>query len=253
MASRSALGHAPARSGCIPGRPLPCDIATEETALIYQHPYGINVARRGRSGGIWFTQSSQYNPERGEEELFQSLDMPTPDGMLSYLPPSDGPEETLAAPVAEGLVFANGITLDEDRGYLYVGETMAGVARRYQVDIEAGQVSEPTVVFERFSPDNLDLDRDNRLWITSPLLSEVVVLDFDTGNRSSVFRISTPESLSIVAEVEARLAQGSSWLELFAPPLWEPGPGPTTGVILSEEEGVVFVSGFDNALIGLEF
>ena len=40
------------------------EIATEKTTLIYQHPYGINVARRDRAGGIWFTQSSQNNPER---------------------------------------------------------------------------------------------------------------------------------------------------------------------------------------------
>ena len=229
------------------------DTATEETTLIYQHSYGINVARGDRNGGIWFTQSSQNTPERGEEELFQSLDMPTPDGALYYLPPFDGSEGTLPVPVAEGLVFANGIVLDEERGYLYVGETMGGVVRRYQVDIEAGQISEPTVVLEGFSPDNLELDRDNRLWITSPLLSEVIVLDLDTGTTNSVFRISTPESLSVIAEAETRLAEGRSWLELFAPPLWAPGPGPTTGVILSEEAGVVFVSGLGNALIQLEF
>ena len=130
---------------------------------------------------------------------------------------------------------------------------VGGVVRRYQVDIEAGSISEPTVVLEEFSPDNLELDRDNRLWITSPLLSEVIVLDLDTGTANSVFRISTPESLSVIAEAETRLAEGRSWLELFAPPLWAPGPGPTTGVILSEEAGVVFVSGLGNALIQLEF
>jgi len=229
------------------------EIATEETTLIYQHPYGINVARRDRAGGIWFTQSSQNNPESGEEETFEAIDNVTPDGALYYLPPADRSENALAVPIVEGLLFANGIALDEDRGYLYVAETMGRRVWRYELDVGVGQVSEPTVLYEGIYPDNLELDLDNRLWITSPVYSEVVVVDLEDGTTNSVFRISTPESVSLVAEIEARIGEDRSWIELFAPPLWGDGPGPTTGVIFSEADGVVFVSGLGNALMRLEF
>ena len=228
------------------------EIATEVTELIYQHPYGINVARRDRSGGIWFTQSTQNNPENGEEELFESVDIPTPDGVLYHLSLADGPEGTMAVPVAEDLVLANGIALDEDNDYLYVAETMGGRVQRYRLDVANGQVSDPTVVLEGIYPDNLELDQHNRLWIANPLGNEIVVLDLDTGTARSVLRISTSESESMIAEVESRLADNMSWLELFVPPLWEPGPGPTTGVIFSEEDGVVFISGLGDALMRLE-
>ncbi len=82
------------------------DIATEATELVYQHQFGINTASGDRSGGIWFTQSTQNKPEQGEKDLFRSVDIPTPDGALYYLPPPNGRESRAAVQLVEGLRFA---------------------------------------------------------------------------------------------------------------------------------------------------
>ena len=84
------------------------NVATEAVELVYQHPFGVNMARGDRRGGIWFTQSTRNGPERGERDLFRSVDVPTPDGALYYLPPASDGKARVAVPVVEGLLFANG-------------------------------------------------------------------------------------------------------------------------------------------------
>jgi sugar lactone lactonase YvrE len=228
------------------------EIATEATERVYQHRYGVNVARGDRSGGIWFTQSTQNNPEHGEEELFRAVAVAIPDGALFYLPPSKAGEKRTAVALVEGLNFANGIALDETAGYLYVAETMGSRVLRFRLDVEAGQVSDQTVALEVNHPDNLELDRQNRLWIASPVRSEIIVFDPATKTAEAVFRISTPESEQLIETIEARIREGAPWLDLMAPDLWEPGPGLITGMILSPDDGPVYLTGLGNALIQLK-
>jgi sugar lactone lactonase YvrE len=227
------------------------DIATEATELVYRHAYGVNVARRDRTGGIWFTQSTRNSPERGEGELFRAVDVAIPDGGLFYLPPPNAGGEPTAVQLVEDLYFANGIALDEDAGYLYVSETMRSRVLRFRIDSATGQVADPTVALEFSYPDNLELDRQNRLWIASPVRSEIVVFDLATETAEPVFRISTPESEHLIEMIDARIREGDSWLELMAPSLWEPGPGLITGIILSPDDGPVYLTGLANALIRL--
>jgi len=228
------------------------DIATEATELVYQHQFGINMARGDRSGGIWFTQSTQNRPEQGEKELFQSVDIPTPDGALYYLPPAAGGESQTAVQLVGGLVFANGLALDETGGYLYLAETLGGRVLQYKLDVQSGQVTDRAVILEVVKPDNIELDRHNRLWIASPVRNEIIVLDLATGTTQSVFRISTPDSERVILEIESRIREGQSWLGLFSAPMWEPGPGPITGMALSAGDGPVYVTGLGNALIQLK-
>ena len=228
------------------------EIATEATERVYQHRYGVNVARGDRSGGIWFTQSTQNNPEHGEEELFRAVAVAIPDGALFYLPPSKTGEKRTAVPLVEGLNFANGIALDETAGYLYVAETMGSRVLRFRLDVAAGEVSDQTVALEVNHPDNLELDRQNRLWIASPVRSEIIVFDPATKTGEAVFRISTPESDQLIETIEARIREGAPWLDLMAPDLWEPGPGLITGMILSPDDGPVYLTGLGNALIQLK-
>lgn len=228
------------------------DIATEATELFYQHPYGINMARADRSGGIWFTQSTRNNPEHGEEELFNSVDITPPDGALFYLPPAGDGEPPVAVQLVEGLKFANGLALDESRGCLYLAETFGGRVWRYSADFHAGRVSKPTVVLEGVNPDNIELDRHDRLWIANPVRNEIVVLDLDAGTSRSVFRISTAESETLVLEAETRIRESRSWLGLVTASFWEPGPGLITGMVLSPNDGTVYVTGLGKALVRLE-
>ena len=227
------------------------EIASEATEKVYQHPFGINTARADSRGGVWFTQSTRNNPERGEEELFESVGVPNPDGALFYLPPGAAADGT-AVLLAEGLNFTNGVVLDEERGLLYMSETMGSRVHRFEIDIEAGTVSNQTAAVEVDHPDNLELDRHGRLWIASPVRSEIVVFDPATGKKEPVFRISTPESEAQIEAIEARLTEGVSWLDLLTPPLYEPAPGPITGLILtSDGEGAAYLTGLGNALIDL--
>jgi sugar lactone lactonase YvrE len=227
------------------------DITTEATELVYQHAYGVNVARRDRGGGIWFTQSTRNNPENGEEELFRAVAVAIPDGALFYLSPSQASENPTAVPLVDDLRFANGLALDEAAGYLYVAETMASRVLRFRMDVAAGQVSDQTIALEVDHPDNLELDRHNRLWIASPLRNEIVVFDPTTHAAESVFRISTPESEHLIETIDARIRDGDSWLDLMVPDLWEPGPGLITGMILPLDDGPIYLTGLGNALVQL--
>lgn len=227
------------------------NVATEAVELIYQHPFGINTARADRRGGIWFSQSTRNGPEFGERDLFKSVDNPTPDGALFYLPPAKDGEARVAVQLVDGILFANGLVLDEDAGYLYLSETFKRVIR-YRVDTAAGTVTDQTTVLDGVKPDNLELDRHNRLWIALPLSSEIAVLDLATGKLEKAFSLLTPEKETLLTTIDARIKAGESWLELFGPPLWEPAPGAMTGMILSPNDGTVYVSGIGNALIKLE-
>lgn len=227
------------------------EIATEATEQIYQHRHGVNAVRADRFGGLWFTQSTQNHPERGQEELYRAMAVAIPDGALFYLPPSEPGEPRRAVELAGGFRFANGLALDETAGTLYLAETLGGGVLRFRVDVASGQVSEPTVVVDAVGPDNLELDRHGRLWIAYPVQSEIVVFDPATDEAESVFRIATPESDRLVATIEERVRAGTPWLDLLGPDLWAPGPGLITGLILSPEGGPVYVTGLGDALIRL--
>lgn len=227
------------------------DVASEVVERVYQHPFGINMAREDRHGGIWFTQSTRNGPENGEVDLFKSVDILTPDGALFYLPPTDDGGERVAVPLIEGLFFANGLVLDEDAGYLYLSETHRGVLR-FRVDTKAGTVTDQIMLVDNVKPDNLELDSHGWLWIALPLTSEIAVYNPATGDLSRVFSLLTLEKEAILAMIEARIQAGESWLELFGPPLWDPAPGAMTGMVLSPYDGTVYSTGLGNAIMKLE-
>lgn len=234
------------------GRIYRVDIASEATELLYQHAYGVNTARRDSRGGVWFTQSTRNTPENGEAELWRAVGAPVADGAVYYLPAARGGETRAAVRVVDSLYFANGLALDEQAGYLYVAETIAGRVLRFRMDVPSGRLTDRTVAAEAPGPDNIELDRSARLWIAVPIRNEIVVLDLNTGATRSVFRIATPRSEELALEGERRIKAGTSVLDLLRPDLWEPGPGAITGIILSPAGGPVYVSNLGNALIRLE-
>jgi sugar lactone lactonase YvrE len=229
------------------------DVATEAVELIYRHPWGVNMARADERGGIWFTQSTRNAPEHGMAGLFRSVDIPTPDGAVLYLPPAvaDGATRTPIV-VVEGLLFANGLVLDEAMGHLYVAETHAARVLRFKVDPATGTLTEQTTVFHGAFPDNVELDSNRRLWIALPISSQIAVLDLATGKVETVFSLLNPEKQAVIQAIEARTKQHASWLELLGPPLWHPAPGLITGMILSPHDGTVYATGLGNAIIRLE-
>jgi sugar lactone lactonase YvrE len=201
------------------------DVTTGESELVYQHGYGVNTAVRDSTGAIWFTQSAKNTPEEGGGRMWAAVDRALEEGALYRLPLQDGRPAGEPELLLDALVFGNGIAIDEAAGHLYVAETMAARVLRFNVDLDAGQLSGRTVVLDGVLPDNLELDGDGQLWVAAPLTNEVVVLDTTSGEPV---------------------------LELLTPEVWAPLPGFVTGVIVGAADGAVYLTGLGNALIRLD-
>ena len=225
------------------------EIATGATERVYRHRYGINTAVRDSRFAIWFTQSAHNTPEEGEPRLWAAVEVAHPEGALYRIPFQEGKPGT-AQLLADSLLFANGIVLDEGAGYLYVAETTGGRVLRYRIDVNAGTVSERTVFVDSTAVDNLELDGSGNLWMAVPMTNELLVVNTVTGARHSAFRSHTPEQAAIVAEFMRRGETGSPRMDLFTPAVWAPLPGPITGLIVGPA-GPVYATGLGNALLRL--
>ena len=185
------------------------DIASEATQLIYQHPFGVNVARRDVSGALWFTQSTENAGPDSQVRLLAAFDTAVLDGALFRIAPA-APGASLATPVrmVSDLYFANGFVIDDTTGQLYLAETGADRVTAFQIDVESGDLSDRRVLAEIATPDNLELDDAGRLWVASPLRNEVFVVDPSTGQATSVFRAADPSKDGMLAEWYRRGAAG---------------------------------------------
>lgn len=86
---------------------------------------------------------------------------------------------TLPTPerILDGLLFANGFTLDEARGKLFLAETVAGHITSYTVDLATGALSDRAVLTTLTTPDNVEQAADGMLWVASPMANQVLVID----------------------------------------------------------------------------
>ena len=225
----------------------------EQVELVHQHEFGANSARRDSSGAIWFTQSTENNGPDSEARMFSAVDTRVADGALFRLA-MDG--KGAFGPAAEvklkGLEFANGLTIDEARGQLYVAETMGDRIVGFDLDVDTGVLSDRRVIAEVTTPDNIELDESGRLWVASPIANALLVVDPDTGDWSTAFHPQTPEHERLMIEWKRRTESGEPRLELFGPDMWSPLPGLFTGLILTSEGGPIYLTGLGNALVKLE-
>lgn len=228
------------------------DVASGATERVYQHPFGVNTACRDTRGAIWFTQSTQNTPEQGEARMFAAVNVPVADGALWRLPVRDGQLATQAEVVLGGLYFANGLVLDEQAGVLYLAELGKDRVLRFRLDVATGRIDGQSTLLTIPLPDNLELDRHGRLWVTLPIRNELIVLDTARGSFDSVFHVQTAAQEETSAEFVRRGAASIPRMELLTPALWAPLPGIVTGVILGPDEGSVYVTGLGDALIRLE-
>jgi sugar lactone lactonase YvrE len=228
------------------------DIASEATELVYQHQFGVNAARRDRTGALWFTQSTENAGPDSEARMFAAVDLSVLDGALFRIAPT-APGDPLPAPVrmVSDLYFANGFVIDEKTGHLYLSETGCDRVDAFRVDIATGELSDRRVIADIVTPDNLELDDAGRLWVVSPLRNEIVVVNPSNGQATSVFRAGSPDNDRTVAEWQRRGTAGEPRLELLTPDLWAPLPGLLTGLILTPGDGPVYLAGLGDALVRL--
>lgn len=227
------------------------EVATGATEKVWQHTFGVNTAVRDSGGALWFTQSAHNTPDDGGDRMWAAVERPLAEGALYRLPMRDGAPAGEPDRKVDGLVFGNGVVIDEDRAVLYVAETMADRVLRFRIDVATGELSDRTVFAEVPTPDNLELDEHGRLWVAAPLTNELVVVDPDTGQVHSAFREMTPAQETAIAEFERRGEAGEPRLDLLGPDAWAPLPGFVTGLILTPGDGPVYLTGLGNALIRL--
>ncbi len=222
---------------------------TETVTVVYDHPYGVNSVHRDRTGAIWFTQSTDNTPEDGVAGLFADINLSVPTGALFRLPGSGAEMSAQAETMVEGIHFANGLTFDNPQEYLYVAETMLDRVLRYRVDVDAGTVSDRMVYATVLTPDNVEMDADDNLWVASPLTNSVIVVDGQCGSLHTVFHAASEGNSRGSAEWVRRSHLGEGRLELFTPELWEPLPGALTGIFWSSDGETTYFGGLGNALL----
>ncbi len=228
------------------------NVTSEATELVYRHSYGVNTARRDRSGALWFTQSTENAGPDSEARLFAVVDVPVPDGALFRIAPAPAGQPP-PAPVrmVSDLYFPNGLAIDDATGHLYLAETGRDRVYAFHLGIATGELSDRRVVAEVVTPDNLEVDDAGLLWIVSPLRNEILVVHPPSGERKSVFRAASAANDRAVAEWQRRGAAGEPRLDLLTPETWAPLPGLMTGLILTPGHGPVYLVGLGDALVRL--
>jgi sugar lactone lactonase YvrE len=133
---------------------------------------------------IWVSNSTAH------ENLNDALQKIIPDGSVVLI--QNGKPHI----AAEGICFANGLTLDPAEKNLYVAETMKRRILRYAV-AEDGSLSGPDVYGPDFLgrlgfPDGIAFDEAGNLWITFPMGNAVGYL---TPRQELVMAIEDPAGL----------------------------------------------------------
>jgi sugar lactone lactonase YvrE len=129
-------------------------------------------------GRLWVSNSTQI-------DLMESLRKPTPDGCVVLV------DSGKARIVADGLYFANGLTLDSREEYLYVAESTRMDILRYRVGADGSlgiaEVFGPSPLTELGVPDGVAFDEAENLWVTFPV-------------RNAIGHITPTGELNIVIE-----------------------------------------------------
>ena len=228
------------------GKIYKTSIETKSTEIIYSHKYGANAAREDTTGSVWFTQSTE---NQNEERLFMALDKAIPDGALYRIPISkDG---TLSKPelILKNLYFANGFYIDEKRNKLYLSEMMKNRVLSFDIDIITGSVSNQTTLAVIPTPDNMELDSEGNLWISSPLANQIYSVDPENGETYVVFDAQTQIGLENMEEAIRRMELGNGFAELLTSELTGEMPGLLTGLIIGDESQPFYVANLGTALI----
>lgn len=137
------------------------------------------VDSRGR---LWVSNSTE------RENIQDSLQNPGPDGCIVLI------DEGKPRIVADGIVFANGLTLDKKEEFLYVAESPERDILRFRIQEDGSLVDRevygPKPLAELGIPDGIAFDEAGNLWVTFPRWNAV---GFITPERSLEMVLEDPE------------------------------------------------------------
>ena len=222
---------------------------TEESWLIYDHPYGVNSIYRDRQGTIWFTQSTTNAGKNTKEALWAATDLSIPTGAIFKLPGSGDEFSSKAEEVVSNLYLANGIMADNSEQFMYVSESMMDRVLRFRLDVETGSLSARETYQLVPIPDNLAIDADNNLWIVSFFANQVNVVDHKCRSMHTVFRPTSKKRDAAWDEWVKRSHLGQPRLELLTSDTGNPLPITLTGLFFSPNQDTVYFTGLSKALL----
>jgi len=222
------------------------DTKTEETKMIYDHPFGINSLVRDSKGTIWFTQSAKNS---GPDQMWSAIDRPIDSGAVFYLRGSGDQVKIPAVEAAANIYFANGIAIDKAEKYLYVAETMMDRVLRFKLELSSGILTERETYAGVMTPDNLAFDQQGNLWIASPLSNKIVAVDKQCRSLHTIFEAISVSNARIQNEWTVQSRLGRPLLGLLGPELCQPLPGILTGVFWSTDHKTFYITGLGNAIL----
>ena len=228
------------------GKIYKSSIENNSTEIIYSHEYGVNTAIQDSTGAVWFTQSTE---NKNEERLFGALDKTISDGALYRIPNSDKTSPQMPELIIEGLNFANGFYIDEEKNKLYLSEMMSNRVLAFDLDISSGSLSNKISLATIPTPDNMYLNNDGYLWVASPLSNQIYAIDLEAGDSYVVFDAQTQVGLENMQEGIRRIEKGDGFSDLLSPELTGDMPGLLTGMIIGEDNQPFYVANLGAALI----
>jgi gluconolactonase len=117
------------------------------------------------SGRLWVSNST------ANDDIQAALQKPVPDGCVVVI------EKGRARIVADGIYFANGLTLDKKEEFLYVAQTMKRNVLRYRIaadgSLGSAEVYGPKSLGDLGFPDGIAFDDEGNLWVTFPAMNAV--------------------------------------------------------------------------------
>jgi len=121
-------------------------------------------------GRLWITNSTNL------KRHFDATRFTIPDGTLCCV------HEGQTRIVAEGIRFANGVTLDEKEEFVYVAESMGRCVVRYRIH-DDGSLGRPESYGPDFGPeghpDGIAFDAAGNLWVTLVMMNALGVITPD--------------------------------------------------------------------------
>lgn len=222
---------------------------TEETRLIYDHPFGVNSIYRDRQGTLWFTQSTNNAAEHAKKGLWEATNLSVATGALFKLGGSGDEFASEAEKMVADIYLANGIVFDKKEQYLYLSETMMDRVLRFRVDGETGSLSDRETYQLVLMPDNLAVDANNNLWIVSFFANQVTVIDHQCRSAHTVFQATSKQRTAALDEWVRRSHLGQPRLDLLTANTGNPLPISLTGLFFSPNYDAVYFTGLGNAIL----